>query len=97
MKTPIWDKAEQADIEQYKDTDYIKPLERLQKRMLDIGRKGLPPEKIAATVREALFAPSPRAHYTLVPSYFSDVLIPSLLPARMFDRMIAKALGLRKN
>lgn len=97
VKTEIWDKAEEADMSAYDDTDYAEPLTRLQKVMLEQGRKrGLPVEKIATTIREALFAPSPKTRYRVTPSYLRDVLMPSLMGPRMLDRMIGKALGIKK-
>src|SRR5215510_13943272 len=46
IATPIWDKAEEADVSLYKDTDYVESGRRVQKYMVEDGRKGYPPEKV---------------------------------------------------
>lgn len=96
IKTAIWDKAEEVDLEPYASTDYYAPLQKLQKVMLSRGRQGLPAEKVAAVISEALFSASPRTRYEIVPSYIQDSLMPSILPTRMLDRLIAKTFGLQK-
>ena len=97
IKTAIWDKAEEMDIEAYAGTDYHDPLQKMQKMMLTRGRdQGLPAEKVAALINEGLFSASPKPRYDIVPSYLQDILMPSLLPVRMLDRLIAKTFGLVK-
>lgn len=96
VKTEIWDKAEEADIEQYAGTDFYEPLQRLQKMADKMGRGGLPASKIAEVVRTALVSPSPKTRYRVVPSYLKDVLMPSMLGPRTLDGVIAKTLGLKR-
>jgi NAD(P)-dependent dehydrogenase (short-subunit alcohol dehydrogenase family) len=95
VATPIWDKAEAADFSPYEATDYRDALARFRDRMLSDGRKGLPPERIAATIWEALSAPRPRTRYAVVPRKLINWTIPGLLPPRLLDRLIAGFLGLR--
>ncbi len=61
--------------------------------MLSAGRKGLPPETIAETVKTALFAPRPRTRYSVTPGPIQDAMA-TLLPKRLVDRIIARQLGL---
>jgi NAD(P)-dependent dehydrogenase (short-subunit alcohol dehydrogenase family) len=46
VATPIWDKAEQVDVSRYANTPYAKALNTIRSYMLEMGRKGFPPETI---------------------------------------------------
>lgn len=96
VRTPIWDKAEQLDINRYANTDYVAVLEKMQKTMVDLGRQGLAPEKIAFTIRLALESPKPKPRYTIANNYWVGWWLPQWLPTRWFDRMLAINLGLKK-
>lgn len=96
VRTPIWDKAEQLDVQRYANTDYATILEKMQKTMVELGRQGLAPEKISATIRLALESPKPKPRYAIANNYFVGWLLPQWLPTRWFDRMLAINLGLRK-
>jgi NAD(P)-dependent dehydrogenase (short-subunit alcohol dehydrogenase family) len=95
VATPIWDKAEKADISMYANTEYAEAARRLQKYMIEDGRKGYPPEKVGEVVRDALTASKPRVRYAVVPGNFLSRLIPVLLPKRVLDRIIARNLGFK--
>jgi NAD(P)-dependent dehydrogenase (short-subunit alcohol dehydrogenase family) len=47
VATPIWDKGEREDLSTYENTEYAEALRRVQKYMVEGGRKGYPPEKLA--------------------------------------------------
>ncbi len=93
IATPIWDKAEELDPNQYADTAYIGPIEKLMGFMVKRGRKGLPPVKVAEAVYAGLTDAKPKLNTVLTPDRFQTWLL-SVLPSRMTDRMIAKQLGL---
>ena len=61
--------------------------------MLHLGENGLPPEKIAEAIADALTTPRPKVRYQLTPDPMRQ-LISAVLPKRMVDRIIAKRLGL---
>ncbi len=92
--TAIWDKAEQADIERYRHTDYAESLRRFRDYVIAEGRKGLPPEAIGEAVFTALTTRKPKVRYSVVPQKFKNWTMPMLLPKRVLDRMIAKQVGL---
>jgi NAD(P)-dependent dehydrogenase (short-subunit alcohol dehydrogenase family) len=92
VATPIWDKAESADLSLYEHTEYVESARRAQQYMIRNGRKGLPAEKVGEIVYHALTTPRPRVRYAVVPGNFFARWIPSLLPKRVLDRLIAKAL-----
>ena len=93
VKTPIWSKAEEVDISAYKNSPFFPALERIRKYMLQLGEIGLPAEKIAEAVADALTSARPRVRYQITPDPMRH-LITVVLPKRMVDRIIAKRLGL---
>jgi len=93
VKTPIWSKAEEVDISAYKNSPFFPALERIRKFMLQLGETGLPAEKIAERIAEALTSASPKVRYQITPDPIRH-LMTAVLPKRMVDKIIAKRLGL---
>jgi NAD(P)-dependent dehydrogenase (short-subunit alcohol dehydrogenase family) len=93
VKTPIWSKAEEVDISAYKNSPFFPALERIRKFMLQLGETGLPAEKIAEAIAEALTSAHPKVRYQLTPDPMRH-LMTAVLPKRMMDKIIAKRLGL---
>ena len=93
IATPIWDKAESVDPEQYAHTDYIKPIRRLVNYMLERGRAGLPPSAVADAVWAAVKSPKPKLNTIVTPEPFTQWLL-GIMPRRMADRIITRRLGL---
>jgi NAD(P)-dependent dehydrogenase (short-subunit alcohol dehydrogenase family) len=96
VSTPIWDKAEKADVSRYEKSAYRQAVMSFQKYMVEGGRtKGYPPERIGEVIWTALTTSRPRVRYAVVPGRFANWTLPTLLPSRMVDGMIGKMLGLR--
>jgi len=95
VATPIWDKAEQADLSMYADTEYVEGAKRAQEYMIRNGRSGYPPEKVGEVTWHALTTSKPRVRYAVVPGNFLNRLIPMFLPRRVMDRLIARNLGFK--
>jgi len=93
VKTPIWSKAEEVDVSAYKNSPFFPALERIRKFMLHLGETGLPAEKIAERIAEALTSASPKVRYQITPDPIRH-LMTAMLPKRMIDKIIAKRLGL---
>ncbi len=93
VKTPIWGKAGDVDVSVYRNSPYAPALEKVRQFTKHLSEIGLPPEKIAETIAEALTSASPRVRYQITPDPMRH-LITGLLPKRMVDRIIAKRLGL---
>ena len=96
VATPIWDKAENVDLSIYDNTEFAEAARRVQKYMIEDGRKGYPPEKVGEVVLHALITPKPRVRYAVVPDNFMSRVIQMLLPKRVIDRIIARNLGFRQ-
>jgi NAD(P)-dependent dehydrogenase (short-subunit alcohol dehydrogenase family) len=93
VKTPIWSKAEEVDISAYKNSPFFPALERIRKFMLHLGETGLPAEKIAERIADALTSRHPKVRYQITPDPMRH-LVTAVLPKRMVDKIIAKRLGL---
>jgi NAD(P)-dependent dehydrogenase (short-subunit alcohol dehydrogenase family) len=93
VKTPIWGKAEEVDISQYQNSPFYPALQKIRKFMLHLGESGLPAEKIAECVFEALTAAHPKVRYQITPDPVRH-LVTAILPKRTVDGIIAKRLGL---
>src|SRR4029078_11992865 len=60
VKTPIWDKGHQVDISVYRNSPYFPDLEKIRAYTLHLSKIGLPPEKIAEAIADALTSPNPK-------------------------------------
>jgi hypothetical protein len=60
----------------------------------DIGRNGLPPEAVAKVVEHALTARRPKTRYFVGREAKMRAALAKVLPDRVFDRMIARAMGI---
>src|SRR4030081_2150233 len=93
VKTPIWSKTDKVDLTAYRNSPYAPALEQVRKFTRHLSEIGLPPEKIAEVIAEALTSASPKVRYQITPDPMRH-LITAILPKRMVDRIIAKRLGL---
>lgn len=97
VQTPIWDKAEKDNAEgPYAKSDWAEPLKAFEKTMLDGGRTGLPPEKIAEVIEAALTASKPKARYAPVPNKLTNFTIPTRLPKRWLDKIFISRFGMKR-
>lgn len=96
VQTPIWDKAQDIDVEPYKETPYLGMMEGMKKTLVRQGQSGIPVEKVSEIIYEALTKQKPKTRYAIARKLLSGWLLPRYLPARIFDNIIAKRLGIRK-
>jgi NAD(P)-dependent dehydrogenase (short-subunit alcohol dehydrogenase family) len=93
VKTPIWSKGDEVDFSVYKTSPYLPALERVRKFTKYLSEIGLPPEKIAEVIAEALTSAHPKVRYSITPDPMRH-LVTAMLPKRRVDRIIARRLGL---
>jgi hypothetical protein len=93
VKTPIWSKGDEVDISAYKNSPYLPALGKVRQFTKHLSEIGLPPEKIAEVIAEALTSASPKVRYQVTPDPMRH-LITGVLPKRMVDKIIARRLGL---
>jgi NAD(P)-dependent dehydrogenase (short-subunit alcohol dehydrogenase family) len=95
IATPIWDKAEQADLSMYENTEYMRFTRRIRDYMIQNGRNGLAPEQVGEVVLQALTARRPSVRYTVARNTWIDRLVVGILPKRLVDHFIARSLGFK--
>ncbi|WP_395589428.1 SDR family oxidoreductase [Pseudomonas sp. TR47] len=91
IQSRLFEKAQACGPDhQYVDTDYSVLWQRFNQSLRQQEQKAKPAQCVAQTVRLALQASRPRTRYPL------DVLwyLGKVLPNRLFDRLIFKALGI---
>ena len=94
VKTPIWGKGQEAvNTDNYKNSPYLPALQKVSAYMKQLDAIGLPPEKVAERVFDALTLSHPKVRYQIAPDPLRHI-VTSYLPKRMVDRIIAKRLGL---
>jgi len=97
VRTPIWDKAEDANEGQpYQDTAWAGSIEAFSKVMLEGGRDGLAPETVAEVVETALTARKPKARYAPVPNKLTNFTVPTRLPKRWLDSIFASRFNIER-
>ena len=94
VNTPIWDKAEEDAKAVSFPEPYAAPYRGFTRYMVENGRKGLAPQVIARAVADALGAKNPRARRALLANMVMGWTIPTLLPRRRLDRILARQMGL---
>ena len=96
VKTPIWDKA-RALAGQFKvppelQREYGRVPGALTKVMNDSERRGVTPERVAATIERALTVRRPRARYVVGSEAQGLILAHALLPTAAFDRVLRRVM-----
>ena len=96
VKTPIWEKADKKnEAGPYSDTEWAGAMESYADTLMEAGKNGYTPEKIAKVIETALTDPSPKARYAPVPSKFTNFTIARRLPKRWLDGIFASRFGLK--
>ena len=94
VKTPIWSKGQDSfDMNKFKNSPFLPALQKVTAYMRHLDSIGLPPERIAEVVYDALTLPKPKVRYQIAPDPMRH-LVTAVLPKRMVDKIIAKRVGL---
>lgn len=94
IKTPIWDKADNIDTEQYRGTEYYDVLLNMKDKYKELGSQGLPPEDVGNLVLDIFNGTKTKTRYALLRDKFLGYTLPRLLPKRVVDKAIVKRFGL---
>lgn len=91
--TPIWDRATDLNLEQFRGTGYEAVAAKIQKRMLKAKRKGLNPALVADAIARALTEEKPPTRIAVLKKgKLRKYLLSGWLPDRMIDRAVAQKL-----
>jgi NAD(P)-dependent dehydrogenase (short-subunit alcohol dehydrogenase family) len=96
VQTPIWEKANQMDVNQFAESDYVETLATMQQVMVQNGRTGMPVERVTKAILAALESPKPKSRYVLARKWLTGWLLPRWLPDRWIDRIMAARMGLKR-
>jgi NAD(P)-dependent dehydrogenase (short-subunit alcohol dehydrogenase family) len=98
VKTAIWDKPSATELGIFAESDYAPMMLSFQKFFVESAKKdGLSAEILGRRLAEIFEAKKPKTRYTMVPKWFSGWILPRILPDRILDRLIGKAVGLLRN
>ena len=100
IATPIWERGmDEADAVEgragagHADL-YGRSIAVYREVAMRTAARGIPPEKVAARIEHALSARRPRTRYLVGADARGQALAAKLLPARLVDRLIARATGM---
>jgi NAD(P)-dependent dehydrogenase (short-subunit alcohol dehydrogenase family) len=98
IATPVWGKSAAAGdrlVAEMPDDvlrRYARVVDGVRRTAERMGREGLPPEAVAEAVGRAVTARRPRARYVIGREARIQAVAARLLPDRVMDRLIARAL-----
>ena len=98
VRTAIWDKPSARELGIFAGSDYAPMMINFQKFFVNSAEaKGLSAEILGRRLVEIFETKKPKTRYTVVRSWISNWVLPRILPDRMFDRFIGKAVSLLRN
>jgi NAD(P)-dependent dehydrogenase (short-subunit alcohol dehydrogenase family) len=99
VATPIWEKGDEgvkqavAALPPDGHERYAHSMKSAGETVQKLARRGIKPDRVARVIEKALTASRPRTHY-LVGDAWVQYPLSRLLPDRVFDRVVAKQLGI---
>jgi NAD(P)-dependent dehydrogenase (short-subunit alcohol dehydrogenase family) len=99
VATPIWDKGDESVKRAVESMPpegrerYGRSMEQGNETVLKLARRGVKPDRVARVIESALTSRRPRTRY-LVGDAWIQYPLSRLLPDRLFDRLVARQLGI---
>ncbi len=94
IKTPIWQKGFEKVKEHYQHTAFAASFSRFIKIVLKEEKNALEVSEVSSDILAALTCACPKLRYAPVPRKLVSWYLPMIIPKKMFDRLVAKVLGL---
>lgn len=99
IDTPIWERGERSADEigsrsPRREVLYGKAIESYRKVIKETAERGIPPQKVAQAVEHALSAGRPRSRYLVGLDAKLQARLKPLIPTPLFDRIVARTMGL---
>ena len=99
IDTPIWDRGERTADEiggrtPHREELYGNAIASYRKVVRNLAERGIPPAKVAEAIEHALTARRPRARYLVGLDAKLQARAKTIIPTRIFDRVIARVMGL---
>ena len=101
IATPFWQKGQDAadELEGRIDPEvrerYSTQIEAVRNAARESEAEGIPPERVAEVVAEALTADRPKTRYLVGKDAKLNARVRKLAPDRVFDRLLSRELGLK--
>jgi NAD(P)-dependent dehydrogenase (short-subunit alcohol dehydrogenase family) len=97
IDTPIWDRGERSAEESAhpaREALYGQAIDSYRKLVRKLAERGIAPEKVAEVVEHSLSNRRPRTRYLVGVDAKVQARLKPLLPTPVFDRIVARAMGL---
>jgi NAD(P)-dependent dehydrogenase (short-subunit alcohol dehydrogenase family) len=99
IDTPIWERGERTgeDVQARSpgtELLYGSSIEKFRKLIRQTAERGIPPEKVAKAISHALESRHPRSRYLVGLDAKVQARLKPLIPTPVFDKIVARALGL---
>jgi NAD(P)-dependent dehydrogenase (short-subunit alcohol dehydrogenase family) len=97
IDTPIWERGERTADElatPEREALYGQVVERYRKVIKETAERGIPAEKVAETIEQALTASRPRSRYLVGIEAKVGARLRQLLPTPVFDRIVRRQMNL---
>jgi short-subunit dehydrogenase len=89
VRTAIWDRAVDIDLERYRGTPYEQVAGKMKNRLMKGRTKGLDPAVVAQAIVRALTEHDPPTRIPVLKKRMRYILA-GWLPDRIIDRMVAR-------
>ncbi len=94
IKTPIWQKGFTEIKDAYNQTAFAKPFSLFMKFAQSEVSHALEVSEVSSVILEALNSENPKLRYAPIPRKLMNWYFPKLIPAKLYDYLTAKTLGL---
>jgi len=96
IKSEIWSKALNTDLDTYDATPYATPVRRTIDAIRTIDKRALPAEDVGKVALLILSSNHPKTRYIVQEGGPNSLRFQELLPDRLLDRLIAGRLGIKR-
>lgn len=98
IKTPIWEKSMDPMLEKFKDSAYYTIMKKSEKKFMEPSLKNaIPADKAAQIIYQEFERKKSRVRKVIISQKLKNWTLPQLLPSRLLDKVLGKALGLVKS
>lgn len=96
IKTPIWQKGFSKVKDKYNQTPYKNSFQKFISIALSEEKNALEVTDVSKLVVRAFQVNSPKLRYAPIPRKWANWYLPQLIPAEIYNRLMANILGLKK-
>jgi hypothetical protein len=94
IRTPIWAKADEINVDRYRGTEYHEDLKKLRDAMQEFGASGLEPNAVGDLLRDILTGKKRGARYAILRNKLLMWTLPRMIGPRALAKATARRFGL---